>query len=159
MTESEKPTTDEIRLELLQIERRMGKVGEWNIYERWNSGRVMLELRNPETHYLPNGQLTSLAATLKVSTRELSDRMRVAEAYRTATQFKKAAQACLQVWTCLLRSLPATRDARTGPTKVPKDLRRKAYEALGQLLAYSKPSREERQVAQRLYDMLGGDSE
>lgn len=156
---SDKPTLDEIRLQLLQIESRMGKVGEWNIYERWNSGRYLIDLRNPETHYLPKGQLTTLAATLKVSTRELSDRMRVADAFRTAADFKKTAQACRQVWTCILRRLPPTREARTGPTRQPKDIRRKVYEALGQMLVYHKGSRDERQLAQKLYDLLDGGDE
>ena len=156
---SERPTADEIRLELLKIENRMGKVGDWNIYERWNSGRYLVDLRNPETHYLPKGQLTTLAATLKVSTRELSDRMRVADAFRTATAFKKTAQRCGNVWTTILRSLPPTRDARTGSTRPPRDWRRLLYEALAQVLAGRLLTGEGRQLAQKLYDHLDDGAE
>ena len=118
-------------------------------------GRYLIDLRNPETHYLPKGQLTAIATAIGTSTRELSDRMRVAETYRTFTQLQSVARACSNVWSCILKRLPATREARTGPTKRPKDLRKRIYDLLGQLLAYRKDiSREERFHAQKLYDLL-----
>jgi hypothetical protein len=153
MSDTIKPAPDDIRLELLAIENRMGRVGEWNIHERWKSGRYMLDLRSPESHYLPKGWLTSLAATLKVSQRELSDRMRVADTYRTDAKFKRAAQR-YGTWTGLLRSLEPTREARTGSTRKPRDWRRMAYEALGHLIAGKLMNAEGLRHAQKVYDIL-----
>lgn len=154
-------TAEDIVMKLREIERTMDRVGGWvNIHERWSSGRYLIDLRNPETHYLPKGQLTAIATAIGTSTRELSDRMRIAEAFRTFNELKKAATACNNVWSCLLKRLPATREARTGPTKRPKDLRRKIYELLGQLLAYRKDiGREERLHATKLYDIYSARDE
>jgi hypothetical protein len=102
---------DDIQLELIKIENQMDRVRGWNLHDRWKSGRLLISMRSPETGYLPKGRLTTCAATLKVSTRELSDRMRVADSYRTDAAFKQAAHRCA-TWTELLRSLPPTRDAR-----------------------------------------------
>ena len=117
-------------------------------------GVLLVSLRSPETNYLPKGRLAAVAATLKVSRRELSDRMRVAEAYRTDAAFQKAAQGCRQVWTCLLRSLPPTREARTGSTRPPKNWRRMVYDGLGLMLDGRAGTREQRHHAQKLYDLL-----
>ena len=149
---SEKPTVDEIRLELLKIENEMDRVGGWNLHTRWKSGRYLVDLRNPESGYLPKGQLMTLAATLKVSTRELSDRMRIADAYRTDAQFKKAAYG--KRWTDLVRSLPPTREARTGSTKPPRQWKKLLYEALGHVLADKLLNREGLALARKLYDHL-----
>ena len=146
-------TLDEIQLELLKIENQMDRVGGWNMHDRWKSGRLLIGLRYPTSQYLPKGRLTTVAATLKVSTRELSDRMRVADAYRTDADFKKAARRC-GTWTDLLRSLPPTREARTGSTRPPRDWRRVLYEALGQVLAERLIDREGLRLAQKLYDHL-----
>jgi hypothetical protein len=147
-------TSDDVLLKLLEIEGRIGRVGNWNIYERWSSGRYLIGLRSAETNYLPKGRLTNVAATLKVSTRELSDRMRVADAFRTATEFKKAATRCGNVWTTLLRSLPPTREARTGSTRPPKAWRRILYEALAHVLDNRLIDRQGLQLARKLYDHL-----
>lgn len=151
-------TLDDIQLELIKIENQMGRVGGWNIHDRWKSGRLLISLRSPESHYLPKGRLTTVAATLKVSTRELSDRMRVADAYRTDAAFKKAARQC-GTWTELLRSLPPTREARTGSTRPPRDWRRMVYDGLGIMLAMRKGTPEQRQLAQKLYDLLTDSAE
>ena len=149
---------DDIQLELLKIENQMDRVGNWNILDRWKSGRLLIHLRNPESNYLPKGRLTTVAATLKVSQRELSDRMRVADAYRTETEFKKAARSC-GTWTDILRSLPPTREARTGLTRPPRNWRRNLDEALGHVLAERLIDREGLRLAQKLYDHLADDEE
>jgi hypothetical protein len=95
---------------------------------------------------------------LKVSTRELSDRMRVADAYQTDAAFKKALRRA-NTWTDLLRSLPPTRDARTGSTRPPRDWRRILYEALGHVLAGSLLDKEGLRLAQKLYDYLAAGEE
>jgi len=146
-------TLDDIQLELIKIENQMDRVGGWNLHDRWKSGRLLISLRSPTSQYLPKGRLTTVAATLKVSTRELSDRMRVADAYRTDAAFKKAARRC-GTWTDLLRSLPPTREARTGSTRPPKPWRRLLYEALGQVLAEGLLDSEGSHLAQKLYDHL-----
>src|SRR4029450_6934075 len=89
MTESDAVTLDDIQLELLKIENQMDRVGGWNIHDRWKSGRLLISLRSPTSHYLPKGRLTTVAAKLKVSTRELSDRMRGADAYRKGARSQK----------------------------------------------------------------------
>jgi hypothetical protein len=147
-------TLEEVQLELLKIENQMDRVGGWNLHDRWKSGRLLIGLRSPSSHYLPKGRLTTVAATLKVSTRELSDRMRVADAYRTDAEFKKAARRC-GTWTDLLRSLPPTREARTGSTRPPRNWRRILSEALGQVLAERLIDAEGLRLAQKLYDHLG----
>ena len=114
---SDSVTLDDIQLELLKIENQMHRVDGWNLRDRWKSGRLLVGQRSPETRYLPKGWLTTVAATLKVSTRELSDRMRVADTYRTDAAFTQAAHG--RTWTELLRSLPPTREARTGSTRKP----------------------------------------
>jgi hypothetical protein len=149
------PTPTEIKLELIKIENEMDRVGSWNLHTRWKSGRYLVSLRNAESGYLPKGQLTTLAATLKVSTRELSDRMRVAETYRTDAAFRKAAYG--RTWTDVLRSLTPTREARTGSTRTPRDWRGTAYEALGHILAGKLLSAEGLRLAQKLYDLLEAD--
>lgn len=146
-------TLDDIQLELLKIENQMKRVGGWNLHDRWKSGRLLVGLRDPTSHYLPKGRLQTVAATLKVSTRELSDRMRVADAYRTDAIFTKAARG--RTWTDLLRSLPPTREARTGSTRPPRDWRRILYDALGQVLGERLIDPEGLRLAQKLYDHLG----
>lgn len=151
-------TLDDIQLELLKIEDQMDRVGGWNIRDRWKSGRLLVSLRSPTTQYLPKGRLATVAATLKVSPRELSDRMRVADTYRTDAAFKKAAGRC-GTWTALLRSLPPTRDARTGSTRPSKPWRRLLYDALGHVLAERLLDAESLRLAQKLYDHLGDDGD
>jgi hypothetical protein len=146
-------TVDEVKLELLAIENRMGRVGDWNLHERWKSGRYLVSLRSAVTRYLPKGNLTMFAGTLKVSTRELSDRMRVADTYRTDAEFKKAAKR-YGTWTAILKSLEATREARTGSTRKSRDWRRIAYEALGHLIAGKLMRGEGLHHAQKVYDIL-----
>jgi len=146
-------TLDDIQLELIKIENQMDRVGGWNLHDRWKSGRLLVSLRSPTSQYLPKGRLTTVAATLKVSTRELSDRMRVADTYRTDAAFKKAARRC-GTWTDLLRSLPPTREARTGSTRPPKPWSRLLYEALGHVLAEQRLDADTLRLAQKLYDRL-----
>jgi hypothetical protein len=147
-------TLDDIQLELIKIENQMDRVGGWNLHDRWKSGRLLISLRSPDSGYLPKGRLRTVAATLKVSTRELSDRMRVADTYRTDAVFKKAARRC-GTWTDLLRSLPPTREARTESTRPPKPWRRILYDALGHVLAARLLDAEGLRLAQKLYDHLG----
>lgn len=151
-------TLDDIQLELLKIENQMDRVGGWNLHDRWKSGRLLISLRSSTSHYLPKGRLQTVAATLKVSTRELSDRMRVADAYRTDTAFKQAARRC-GTWTDLLRSLPPTREARTGSTRPPRDWPRILHEALGHVLAGKLADAEGLRLAQKLYDHLADGDE
>lgn len=145
-------TLDDVQLELLKIENQMDRVGGWNLHDRWKSGRLLISLRSPESGYLPKGRLTTVSATLKVSTRELSDRMRVADAYRTDAEFRKAARG--GTWTDLLKSLPKTREARTGSTRPPRDWLRQLSEALGHALADDLLDPTLRRHAQALYDHL-----
>jgi len=149
---SEMVTLEDVQLELIKIENQMDRVGGWSVHDRWKSGRLLISLRNPDTNYLPKGRLTTVAATLKVSTRELSDRMRVADCYRTDSEFKKAARG--RTWTDLLRSLPPTREARTGSTRPARNWRQILYEALGHVLAENLVEPETLRLAQRLYDQL-----
>jgi hypothetical protein len=144
---------DDIQLELIKIENQMDRVGGWNLHDRWKSGRLLVQLRNPESGYLPKGRLTTVAATLKVSTRELSDRMRVADTYRTDAEFKKVARRC-ETWTALLRSLEPTREARTGSTRPSKNWIRILREALAYVIAERRLNAEDQRLAQQLYDRL-----
>ena len=153
---AERMTFDDIKMALLECETRMGRVGQWNIAERWKSGTLLCTLRAKDTNYLPKGQLASAAATLKVSPRELSDRMRVAEMFRTQAEFK-AAVVRFGNWTGILRSLVPTREARTGSTRPPKQWLRILYEALGHVLAKNLAQGERRVLCQRLYDNLDRD--
>lgn len=150
---SDEVTLSDIQLELLHIEARMNDLGVWNQHERWKSGRFLIAMRNPATRYLPKGRLTTVAETLKVSTRELSDRMRVADAYRTDAAFRKAATG--KSWTAILRDLPPAREARTGPTRTRKDIWQRLFNLLGQLVAFPRGTDPERmRLVQRLYDYL-----
>jgi hypothetical protein len=146
-------TLTDIQLELLKIESQMDRVGGWNVHDRWKSGRLLISLRSSTTHYLPKGRLMTVAATLKVSTRELSDRMRVADSYRTDAAFKKAARSC-GTWTDLLRSLPPTREARTGSTRPPRAWSRLLYESLAHVVAEGLLDADGLRLAQHLYDHL-----
>jgi hypothetical protein len=156
-TTTEPVTLNDIKLELLAIERKMKGLDGWNLHERWASGRLLIALRNPETNYLPKGQLAAAAATLKTSTRELSDRMRVADVYRTDTEFKKAARG--KTWTDVLRSLPATREARTGSTRPPRNHHGMAINALAHLIADKRFDAEGQRIIQKAYDYLVNHSE
>jgi hypothetical protein len=53
-------TLDDIQLELIKIENEMGRAGRWELHDRWKSGRLLIQLRNPATHYLPKGRLTTV---------------------------------------------------------------------------------------------------
>ena len=151
-------TPDDIQLELIKIETQMHRVGGWNMHDRWKSGRLLVCLRDPVSHYLPKGRLQTVAATLKVSRRELGDRMRVADAFRTDAEFKKAAQRC-GTWTQLLRSLPPLREARTGSTRPPRDWRRIGHEALGHLLVNASCGPKGRRLLGAAYEYLDSGDE
>jgi hypothetical protein len=152
-TRPTRPRVEAVHMELLRIEQGLGTSGDANLRARWQSGRLLLTLRSPETNYLPKGTLRTTAATLSVSTRELSDRLRVAEAFTTLSAFTAAARHA-GTWSGLLRNLPATREARTGSTRPPRDWRRLLHESLAHALAAQLLDAESAALAQRLYDKL-----
>jgi len=90
---------------LKMIETQMDCIPGRNLFDRWQSGRLLIHLRCATRHDPLKGKLTTVAAILKVNARELNDRIRIAETYRTAAEFKKAARHC-RTWIALLDSLP-----------------------------------------------------
>jgi hypothetical protein len=149
---AEPVTLDDIKLELLTIERQMKGLDGWNLHDRWKSGRLLIALRSPDTKYLPKGQLTTAAATLKTSTRELSDRMRVADVYPTDAAFKKAARG--RTWTDLLKSLPPTREARTGSTRPARNHLQIVLKSLPYLIVDKRFEAEGLRLLRKTYDYL-----
>jgi hypothetical protein len=154
---AEAVTPDDIQLELLKLEHNMARTGFWNLHDRWKSGRLLIGLRSPVTNYLPKGRLTTVAATLKVSTRELSNRMRVAESFRTDAAFKNAARR-FGSWSALVKSLPATRDARVEP-RASRSKERRLYELLASILASQTFDGQKLYHARHLYDLLEEDED